>query len=173
MPKFIDELKGYDPEFHAPVSTIAEMAMAPGALDGKTKLLIAIALDALAGHKKGVENLAKAAKKADVSKEEVAEALRLAYFVAGNGVLALAEEAFEEFEEDDDDDDDEEDDDEEENDDEDDDEENEDDDERDSENDETSDNLNDGEAQNPYAVSTLAVFDEKMIYGPSYLVDKD
>jgi alkylhydroperoxidase/carboxymuconolactone decarboxylase family protein YurZ len=167
MPKFIDELKGYDPEFHAPVSTIAEMAMAPGALDGKTKLLIAIALDALGGHKKGVENLAKAAKKAGVSKEEVAEALRLAYFVAGNGVLALAEEAFEEFEEDDDEEDDEEDDDE------DDDEENEDDDERDSENDETGDNLNDEEAQNPYAVSTLAVFDEKMIYGPSYLVDKD
>ncbi|HHX94232.1 MAG TPA: carboxymuconolactone decarboxylase family protein [Clostridia bacterium] len=164
MPKFIDELKGYDPEFHAPVSTIAELAMAPGALDGKTKLLIAIALDALGGHKKGVENLAKAAKKAGVSKEEVAEALRLAYFVAGNGVLALAGEAFEEFEEDDDDDDD---------DDKDDDEENEDDDESDSDDDENDDILNDKEAQNPYAVSTLAVFDEKMIYGPSYLVDKD
>lgn len=106
MPKFIDELKYNDPELHSAVSAVAELAMAPGALDGKTKLLITIALDALIGAKKGVEALARQAKQAGVTKEEIAEALRLAYFVAGNGVLSIASEAFEEFEEDEEDDDD-------------------------------------------------------------------
>lgn len=106
MPKFIDELRYNDPKLHESVSSVAGLAMSPGALDGKTKLLIAIALDALMGSQKGVKHLTKQAKKAGITKEEVAEALRLAYFVAGNGVLAVSGKAFEEFEDDDEDDDD-------------------------------------------------------------------
>ena len=137
MPKFIDQLRYNDPQLHEAVAAVADLAMSPGALDGKTKLLIAIALDALCGAKKGVEILAKQAKKAGVTKEEIAEALRLAYFVAGNGVLAVAGEAFEEYEEDDDD-----------------------------------DEEDDDDDEKPFETSTLMVFDEVMIDGPSYLKTK-
>lgn len=109
-PKFIDEIKELDPELHDVVSALAGLAMAPGALDGKTKTLITLALDALIGAKKGVEVLSKQARKLGASDQEIAEALRLAYFVAGNGVLALFEEAFDDDDDDDDDDDEDEDD---------------------------------------------------------------
>ena len=92
MPKFIDEIKYYDPELHQAVTALADLSMAPGALDGKTKTLITLALDALAGAKKGVEVLAKQARKLGATDQEIAEALRLAYFVAGNKVLAIADE---------------------------------------------------------------------------------
>ena len=100
MPKFIDEIKYYDPELHQAVTALADLSMAPGALDGKTKTLITLALDALAGAKKGVEVLAKQARKLGATDQEIAEALRLAYFVAGNKVLAIADEAFEEDDDD-------------------------------------------------------------------------
>ncbi len=60
--------------------------MAPGALDPKVKSLISLAVDAFAGSS-GVRPLADAARRAGATEAEIAEALRLAYYVAGNKAL--------------------------------------------------------------------------------------
>jgi alkylhydroperoxidase/carboxymuconolactone decarboxylase family protein YurZ len=68
--------------------------MGPGALDQKTKVLITLALDAAHGAREGVVSLAGQARSLGASDAEIAEAIRIAYFVAGNSVLAAAGAAF-------------------------------------------------------------------------------
>lgn len=94
LPAFIEALSGRDPEFYRAVKAVAETAMAPGALDAKTKTLITLALDAAHGASEGVAVLAQQARHLGASEEEIQEALRLAYFVAGNGVLAAGGAAY-------------------------------------------------------------------------------
>lgn len=174
MSKFFDHVKEYDPELYDVVSNLADLAMAPGALDSKTKVLITLALDALAGAKKGVENLAKQARKLGATDQEIAEVLRLAYFVAGNKVLVISEEA---FDDDDDDDDDYDDDDDDEDDDEDEGDEEEEDGYIEGKNEQNKsgfqDDSQDDEEIQELKGSTLMVFDEEMIDGPSYLSVND
>lgn len=93
-PKFIEELKKSDPKFFEQIAEIFELAMAPGELDSKTKILIAMTLDALSGEKDGVRVLSNVARHMGVSDEQIAEALRIAYLVAGNSVLAASNAAF-------------------------------------------------------------------------------
>lgn len=90
VPGFIKLLEERDPELYGVASHLAELAMAPGALDAKTKVLIAMALDAAHGAKEGVEALAQRARILGASEAEIREALRIAYYVAGNGTLATA-----------------------------------------------------------------------------------
>ncbi|TDA69989.1 MAG: carboxymuconolactone decarboxylase family protein [Clostridia bacterium] len=92
MPPFIQEIAKRDPELHAIVSQLYEKALSPGALDARTKTLIA--LDASHGAAEGVATLASRARSMGVSDAEIAEALRLAYFVAGNSTLKTSEAAF-------------------------------------------------------------------------------
>ncbi|HHV98341.1 MAG TPA: carboxymuconolactone decarboxylase family protein [Clostridiaceae bacterium] len=95
-PKFIQDLKKSDPKFFEQIAEIFELAMAPGELDSKTKILIAMTLDALSGAKEGVRLLSKVARHMGVSDNQIAEALRIAYLVAGNTVLAASNAAFSE-----------------------------------------------------------------------------
>ena len=94
MPGFIKELERRDSKLYEIASSLAEEAMKPGALDAKTKLLIAMALDALVGADEGVKVLSKAARGQGATEEEIAEALRIAYYVAGNTVLSSADSAY-------------------------------------------------------------------------------
>ena len=83
-----DPLKVYedlDPELLKLVRQTSELAMADGALPKKVKLLIAMALDASHGAVGGVTALAKAALQAGATKQEIAETLRVAYYVSGAG----------------------------------------------------------------------------------------
>mgnify|MGYP000273900136 CR=1 FL=1 len=93
-PVFIQELKESDPKFFEQIAEIFELAMAPGELDSKTKILIAMTLDALSGSKDGVRMLSNVARHLGVTDAQIAEALRIAYFVAGNSVLAASNAAF-------------------------------------------------------------------------------
>lgn len=94
LPPFIQEIAKRDPELYAIVSQLAEKALGPGALDARTKTLIVLALDASHGAADGVAALASQARSMGVSDAEIAEALRLAYFVAGNSTLKTSAAAF-------------------------------------------------------------------------------
>ena len=95
-PEFITRLEKSDPRLFESVTDIYDLSMSPGELDAKTKILICIALDALTGAGEGVRVLSKIAKDMGISAGQIAEALRLAYFVAGNPVLYAMKTAFEE-----------------------------------------------------------------------------
>lgn len=93
-PPFIQALETIDPEFHQEVSRIFDLAMGPGELDVKTKILISLSLDALIGSSEGVDSLSKVARGMGVTDGQIREALRIAYMVAGNGVLSAAASAY-------------------------------------------------------------------------------
>ena len=93
LPPFLKPLD-YDPEFAQAIEKIVSLSMGEGALDQKTKVLIALALDAAHGATEGVASLAEQARRLGASKAEIAEALRLAYFTSGNSVLISSFAAF-------------------------------------------------------------------------------
>ena len=93
----LDVFKRIDPELLKVVETTRAMALADGALPRKFKFLIAMALDAAHGADKGVNSLAQQAMKAGASKEEVAEALRVALYISGVGSTYTAGRALQEL----------------------------------------------------------------------------
>lgn len=84
-----------DPALLKLVRQTSQLALADGALPRKTKLLIAMALDAAHGAVGGVKALAGAALEAGATKQEVAEALRVAQYVSGAGAVYTAAHALE------------------------------------------------------------------------------
>jgi alkylhydroperoxidase/carboxymuconolactone decarboxylase family protein YurZ len=74
-----------------------EWAFADGALPKKIKLLIAIAYDAAHGAANGVRSLAQQAIKAGATKEEIGEALRVAFVLGGIGSVYVASEGLKEL----------------------------------------------------------------------------
>jgi AhpD family alkylhydroperoxidase len=98
LPPFLKALEGYDPEFAKAMEKIVSLSLMEGSLDPKTRTLIALALDAAQGASEGVASLAQQARKLGVTDQEIAEALRLAYFTSGNSVLVSSFSAFNEKE---------------------------------------------------------------------------
>lgn len=72
-----------DPALLKAIENTRELAFSDGALPGKYKYLIAMVLDASHGAERGVAHLAQEAMDAGASREEVAEALRVSYFIDG------------------------------------------------------------------------------------------
>ena len=93
---FVRRLQEHDPELATVVQELAELVYAPGALEVKTKLLIAMALDAQANHPNGVVSLANQARAAGASEAEIKEALRVTYQMAAMQVLVTQLGAFRE-----------------------------------------------------------------------------
>jgi alkylhydroperoxidase/carboxymuconolactone decarboxylase family protein YurZ len=85
-----------DPGLVKLVEDTGEFALADGALPRRFKLLIAMALDAAHGAVGGVEALARMALQAGATKEEIAEALRVAQYVSGVGSVYTAAHALRE-----------------------------------------------------------------------------
>jgi alkylhydroperoxidase/carboxymuconolactone decarboxylase family protein YurZ len=83
-------LEKCDPQLLEQVQEGGAFALAQGALPEKTKLLIALALDASHGAVGGVKALAKEAMDAGATKEEIVEAVRVANFVCGVGSVYTA-----------------------------------------------------------------------------------
>ncbi|WP_434511683.1 carboxymuconolactone decarboxylase family protein [Desulfitobacterium sp. AusDCA] len=94
LPPFLKFLESNDPDFAQAVERVFSSAMSPGALDQKTKLLIALALDAAQGSGQGVASIAGQLKTQGTTDAEIAEALRIAYFAFGNSILASSSSAF-------------------------------------------------------------------------------
>lgn len=94
IPGFVSEYSSIDRPLFEQASKVIEMAMAPGALDAKTKVLIVLALDTLKGAAEGVKVLAAQARGLGATDQELAEVIRLAYFVAGMDPLKTGLNAF-------------------------------------------------------------------------------
>jgi alkylhydroperoxidase/carboxymuconolactone decarboxylase family protein YurZ len=86
-----------DPKLLKLVENTSELALADGALPRKFKLLIAMTLDASHGAVGGVTALAHSAIEAGATKEEIAEALRVAQYVCGVGCVYTAAQALKEL----------------------------------------------------------------------------
>ena len=87
----------FDPELLKLVRQTSQLALADGALPRKVKLLIAMALDAAHGAVGGVQALARMAMDAGATKQEIAEALRVAQYVSGAGSVYTAAHALRDF----------------------------------------------------------------------------
>jgi len=85
-----------DPKLLSLINDTQKLALEDGALPRKTKLLIAMVLDAVHGASEGVQSLAGQALKAGATKEEMAEALRVAQYVCGVGCVYTAARALKE-----------------------------------------------------------------------------
>jgi len=85
-----------DPKLLNLVNDTQKLALAEGALPRKVKLLIAMVLDAVHGADDGVKSLAREAIKAGATKEEIAEALRVAQYICGVGCVYTAAKALKE-----------------------------------------------------------------------------
>jgi len=80
----------FDPELLDLVNRTGDLALANGTLPRKTKLLIAMVFDAEHGASDGVRALARLAIKEGATKEEIAEALRVAQYMCGVGCVYTA-----------------------------------------------------------------------------------
>ncbi len=72
-----------DSELLKSLEDARKLAFTEGAIPSKYKYLIAVALDAAYGSEKGVNSLTQAAIKAGATREEIAEAIRVTYFING------------------------------------------------------------------------------------------
>lgn len=93
-PPFVEAVKITDAELFEVVAKNMDLAMTPGELDGKTKVLITLALDALANAPEGVKSLATRARQMGATEGEIKETLRLAYMVAANSTLVATRSAY-------------------------------------------------------------------------------
>jgi alkylhydroperoxidase/carboxymuconolactone decarboxylase family protein YurZ len=83
-------MRRLDPGFMEHIEETNALVYADGALPRRIKLLMAMAFDAAHGAVGGVKALAEQALEAGASKEEIAEALRVAYQLSGVGCLYTA-----------------------------------------------------------------------------------
>ena len=86
----LDTMKKIDPRFIDHLRSTDDLVYADGALPRKVKLLMALAFDAAHGAAEGVRALAQQALKAGATKEEIAEAVRVAYQLSGVGSVYTA-----------------------------------------------------------------------------------
>jgi len=92
LPPCLKILRERDPEFGKLFQPLFEFTFAPGALDAKTKLLIAMAINARTGMGYGCSEIAKILTDMSVKDEEIVEALRVASTVdAIQGVVTGSE----------------------------------------------------------------------------------
>ena len=83
----LDIYKKFDPKVIESFQNLQHLALSEGALSQKIKLLIALAIDAEHGALQGATALGRRAIKLGATKEEIVEALRVAYYVGGNRAL--------------------------------------------------------------------------------------
>lgn len=79
-----------DPELLRRLGEAHSHALSDGALPKKAKLLMVMAIDACLGSFQGVRALAEQAMQAGATRQEVAEAVRVAQYVGGASALYTA-----------------------------------------------------------------------------------
>ncbi len=93
----LDTAMKIDPKIVEHMKTTDEWVFADGALPKKVKLLMAMAFDAAAGATGGVRGLAQRAIKEGATKDEIAEALRVAYVMTGVGSIYIGSQGLKEL----------------------------------------------------------------------------
>ncbi len=92
LPPCVKILQEHDPEYSKVFAPLFESTFSPGALDVKTKMLIAMAVNASTGMGYGCSEIAKILEGMGTKKKEIAEALRVAATVrAIQGVVTGSE----------------------------------------------------------------------------------
>ena len=86
-----------DPALVEHMRSADDWAFADGALSRKTKLLIAMAFDAAHGAANGVRSLAQDAMKAGATRQEIGEALRVAFVLSGVGSVYVGSQGLKEL----------------------------------------------------------------------------
>lgn len=86
-----------DPELLEHVENTSSFVFRDGALPRKFKLLIGMAFDASYGAVNGVKSLAQQALEAGATRDEIAEALRVAHYLSGVGCVYTAGQALKEL----------------------------------------------------------------------------
>ncbi|UCC16128.1 MAG: carboxymuconolactone decarboxylase family protein [Dehalococcoidales bacterium] len=89
-----DALAQNMPELMKHVGSIRQETGADGALPAKTKTLMMMLGDALLGHAEGVANIARGARSAGVTEEEIKETVAIAFMMGGLPALITASNAF-------------------------------------------------------------------------------
>lgn len=77
----------FDPKIIEQYENLAKLAYSEGALPAKFKLLMAMAIDVESGALEGAIILGKRAQKAGATKEEIVEALRVAFQIGGTRAI--------------------------------------------------------------------------------------
>ena len=91
-PPCIQILAEHDPKYGDIFEQLFNVTFSPGVLDVKTKMLIAMGVNASTGMGYGCSEIAKILEKQGVTKEEISEALRVASTVrAIQGVVTGSE----------------------------------------------------------------------------------
>ncbi|XHH09911.1 MAG: carboxymuconolactone decarboxylase family protein [Candidatus Bathyarchaeia archaeon] len=83
----LDKYKELDPKLVEQYQNLAGLTYSEGALSAKFKLLIAMSIDVAEGALEGAIILGKRAQNAGATKEEILEALRIAYQIGGTKAL--------------------------------------------------------------------------------------
>ena len=83
----LDAYKEFDSKLIEQYEKLLALTYAEGALSGKFKLLIALAIDVEHGSLQGAIAVGHRALKMGATKEEIIETLRVAYQIGGNGAL--------------------------------------------------------------------------------------
>jgi len=83
----IDSYKEFDPESIKAYKNLQGLAFSEGELSQKIKILIAMAIDAENGATQGAIVLGQQALKLGATKQEIIEALRIAYLIGGTKAL--------------------------------------------------------------------------------------
>ena len=95
LPGFLADLQSYDAAFIDKVAALRqESYLTPGALDLKTKLLIAMAIDIEHGSRDGTARLAQLARGQGATDAEIAEVVRIVFTLGGMSRMEIATHAF-------------------------------------------------------------------------------
>jgi|Deesub1362B_J571_1020462.scaffolds.fasta_scaffold00016_85 alkylhydroperoxidase/carboxymuconolactone decarboxylase family protein YurZ len=86
----LDVIKKLDEDIFNSIKNLEELAFSDGEIPIKYKILMAMAIDAVLGADEGVRSLVKAAIDVGASRKEIAEAVRVAYYIGGAGSLYTA-----------------------------------------------------------------------------------
>ena len=94
LPEWIAVLKQHDPEFADTYIAQRKRTFSDGAIPAKYKWLMAMLVDALAGHADGVNSLADRARAAGATEDEITETVEVAYLFGGTPAVVTATRAF-------------------------------------------------------------------------------
>jgi alkylhydroperoxidase/carboxymuconolactone decarboxylase family protein YurZ len=86
----LDAYRKHDPKLIVCYDNLQKLTLSEGALSQKIKLLVTLAIDAEHGALQGATSLAQRAVKLGATRDEIVEALRIAYYVGGNRALFTA-----------------------------------------------------------------------------------
>ena len=93
-PGYAAALERADAKLSEYVSTGREFIIADGALSAKVKTLMTMLCDALLAHENGVRNIAQRARAMGATEEEIAETVRVAFWMGGLPALVTGCNAF-------------------------------------------------------------------------------